>query len=475
MIKFVMDNSYTFVLADRGPEFSAVKEALKYQINDWRMIRHASLKKYPRSSYWKKFNGVNSFFIEKHKCFLTGLLGRATQFCKANGLAYEVIDKRKRPPEPSLIHPDILEGITLYDYQMDAIQGFIQASRGVAQLATGAGKTEVAIAITAALQVPTLFLTHRVDLMYQTAERFAARMPRLRDKIGIVGAGVWQPHFITMATAQTAQSMLKRHPDVLQDALQDVRLLIIDEAHRSGSDMFQGPAKLCTNAYYRLALTATPFMSGNSFYDMCLMGISGRVVAKVTNGELIDRGILARPFFKFFTIEGPDLNKLSGWGQIYESGIVLHEKRNLFIASQAKKLADMGKKILIIVSQVKHGKILRDLIASKGVKVTYQDGKNTTSERRKALAWLSKNSGVLIATNIFDEGIDVSAIDAIILAAGTKSAPALFQRTGRAIRKKEHDNYAIVIDFIDKQHTKLLEHSLKRYNLIKNEKGFTIL
>jgi superfamily II DNA or RNA helicase len=124
---------------------------------------------------------------------------------------------------------------------------------------------------------------------------------------------------------------------------------------------------------------------------------------------------------------------------------------------------------------VAHGKILTGLCAKKGVRVRYQDGQNSYREREKALKWLSKSGDAIIATNIFDEGVDCRQINAVILAAGTKSAPALFQRTGRAARKKETDNYAIIIDFIDNHHRKLAEHSKRRYNLIKREKGFAIL
>jgi superfamily II DNA or RNA helicase len=164
------------------------------------------------------------------------------------------------------------------------------------------------------------------------------------------------------------------------------------------------------------------------------------------------------------------------WRDIYEHGIIHNVRRNKIIAKQMKKLADMGRKILVIVQEVKHGKIIRELAQRESVRTLYVDGGNTYGEREKALKHLSSGKiDAIIATNIFDEGIDVKDISAVVLAAGTKSAPALFQRTGRAIRRKENENYAIVIDFIDQQHRKLYEHSMRRYNLIKHEKGFTIL
>jgi superfamily II DNA or RNA helicase len=110
------------------------------------------------------------------------------------------------------------------------------------------------------------------------------------------------------------------------------------------------------------------------------------------------------------------------------------------------------------------------------MRAKYLDGDNTQGEREKALKLLSRDKlDCVIATNIFDEGVDVEDIGAVILAGGTKSAPALYQRSGRAMRKKEESNVAIIIDFFDHHHPKLLEHSERRYELIKGQPGFTII
>jgi superfamily II DNA or RNA helicase len=369
----------------------------------------------------------------------------------------------------------MLAGITLYDFQIRTVKEVVKAGRGVVQLPTGAGKTEIAIAATKALSVPTLFLTHRVNLLYQTAKRYAQRNPEIKDKIGVIGDGNYSPNFITLATVQTIWSALKRYPSEIVPMLKQFQMLIIDEAHRSGAKQFYKPSMLCSNAYYRLGLTATPFMNGNKADDMYLMGTTGPVASKVSYSELIDRGILAKPFFKFFAINEPKLTGLRDWRDIYEQGIIYHNQRNAIVATQAAQLASKGKKILIIVNEVKHGQILTELCTRKGVKIKYQDGSHSYAQREKTLKWLASTGDAIIATNIFDEGIDCSQINAVILAAGTKSAPALFQRTGRATRRKETDNYAIIIDFIDNHHPKLAEHSKRRFNLVKREKGFNIL
>jgi superfamily II DNA or RNA helicase len=478
LVKLVVDNVFTSVVTSVQKEINIIDICLQYEVNNWKQIKANMKRKQPGNAYWRNWNGKKSFYERKHKAFLTGLLGKVVQHLRAYNIGYEIIDKRQAPSNGVRVHPDILHGITMngkYDYQLRAANEFISAGRGVVKLPTGAGKTEISIAVTRALNLPTLFLTHRVNLLYQTAKRFAVRCPPLEKRIGIIGDGNYQPNLITLATVQTLQSMMKKHPSEFVDLMGQFQFLIIDEAHRSGCDQFNRPALLAKNAYYRMALTATPFMKGNAQEDMLLMGITAPVVTTVTNFELIERGVLARPFFKFYEINGPDLRQFSKWADVYERGIVHNAERNLLIVKQMKNLASEGKKTLTIVLHKVHGRMLLDLAKSEGIRANYIDGSNAYNERDKALRWLEKSGDALIVTNIFDEGVDCNAIDSVILAAGTKSAPTLFQRAGRAVRKKEKDNYAIVIDFIDRQHPKLLEHSIRRYNLIKNEKGFTLL
>lgn len=175
-------------------------------------------------------------------------------------------------------------------------------------------------------------------------------------------------------------------------------------------------------------------------------------------------------------VDAPLNRRYTNWRDIYEFGIVKNVARNKLIIQQAIKLSEMNKKTLIIVQETIHGKIIEKVMTDMGLVTKYIDGSNSYAEREKALKMLAAGKlESIICTNIFDEGVDVEDISAVILAAGTKSAPALFQRTGRAVRKKEDENYAIIIDFIDKHHPKLLEHSIQRYELIKNERGFVIL
>lgn len=474
-VKLYIENVFTRVQAN-GKEKQAIYDCLAYKVANHEIIRRKT-----GNYHW---DGVKSFFDRRRNVFLTGFVPKVCQFLQRVGVAYEIIDTRKQPNNPRQVLN--LKDVTLRGYQDRCLEAYWNArlpnvvqpwGRGVLCAGTGAGKTLMSAAITQMLDVRTLFLTHRVNLLTQSAKRFKEYMPTMADKIGIIGGGMYEPRKFNFATVQTIASLLKRHPAIAKEILEEPELLIIDEAHRSGAKQFWEPACLATNAFYRLNLTATPFMKGNAQDDMYLMGLGGPIFERVTNYELIEGGYLARPLFRFLTVNQPNnISKLRAWRDIYEMGIVNNTHRNNLITKNATSFKEMGKKTLVIVSEVQHGEILLEQMKRGSMRVEFVAGKTAYSSRDRSLRKLAKGKlDTIICTNIFDEGIDVKEVDSVILGAGTKSAPALFQRTGRAVRKKEKDNYALILDFIDRQHPKLFQHSMRRYNLVKNEKGFTIL
>ena len=103
----------------------------------------------------------------------TGLLFIVTEYLKENNMPYKIIDDRKKPDTFFIMSIEehkhnILRGIELRDYQKEAIEQALCWERGVLELATGSGKTEIAIAITKLLGLKTLFIVHTQDLLRQT-------------------------------------------------------------------------------------------------------------------------------------------------------------------------------------------------------------------------------------------------------------------------------------------------------------------
>jgi superfamily II DNA or RNA helicase len=308
-------------------------------------------------------------------------------------------------------------------------------------------------------------------------KRFHNRLPEYRDKIGVIGGGEYYPNFLTFGTVQTLHNSLKKGDEEIKAILDKFEVVIVDEAHRMKASQFYEVVSACNNATFRIALTATPFMRDDHEENQQLRGGIGDVISKTTNKDLVDAGILAKPYVKFVKVEQPDnIRHLSNYREVYEKGISQNQHRNKIVVNQTKSLLKMRDKVLVIVTEIKHGEALKELFQKNDINTEFCSGSMSVSDRTKLLKKLETGKlNVLIASTIFDEGIDIKAIGGVVLAGGGKSVPALYQRIGRSMRKKKQDNYCVVIDFWDMTHRILNNHSKQRYKVVKEDEAFTIL
>ncbi len=150
---------------------------------------------------------------------------------------------------------------------------------------------------------------------------------------------------------------LKRR-ELVKRFLSSVSLLILEEAHESSGSNFYDIARLCINADYRGA-DGNPFMKASTEANMRLMAVAGRIEIKVTEKYLIERGILAKPYFVYHKIAyTPDeariraelaskhLNFRVGmstpYQKAYQLGIVYNIGRNEAVVRDALMYRDHG-------------------------------------------------------------------------------------------------------------------------------------
>lgn len=267
---------------------------------------------------------------------------------------------------------------------------------------------------------------------------------------------------------------LKRNA-TMKAALLEFEFVILEEAHESSGNNYFDILKHCKNAHYRLSLTATPFMKDSEEANMRLMASSGHVALKVSEEMLIERGILAKPYFKYAkTIKSDKLYKSTPWQKAYEVGIVESETRNKHIVAETMRAARYGLPTMVLVQHTKHGERLNALMQANGLRTIYIQGEDNQAERKYALNLLkNREIDALIGTNILDVGVDVPAVGLIVLAGGGKAEVALRQRIGRGLRaKKSGPNIAFVLDFADDYNNHLKMHYLTRRGIVESTPGF---
>jgi len=428
------------------------------------------------------------------EAFLTGLLPTVVEAIERHKIMFTLSDCRTITTP--ILRPS---WVNLRPYQQEAVNKVITNMsfgtwwpRGVIQVATGGGKTEMAADLIAMTNVPTIFLVHRKDLQIQAIERFKKYHLNAGELENIGNQNVtvttiqslmsWNMDFAKHYTnsegedierddewlAAKALKQNSRSQDV-KAALLDIQQVFIDEAHLVASNvdrmgLFGAALQSMPNAYMRWGLTATPFMR-EQLHDWMLEGGTGQALVKITNRELIDAGYLTECVVDMFlTGKQPDVPKT--WPECYDFGVVTNRIRNDKIV---KCFNTYPGPTLILVSKLAHGELL-----AKKLSIPFLSGQSTAQERKNAIdAMKAGLEPGVVASTIWDEGIDIANIKTVILAGGGKSDIKNLQRLGRGLRLSAGKSQLQLVDFIDQSPAILARHSQLRKKLWTDQ-GFKI-
>ena len=413
------------------------------------------------------WDGQFHFLKIPSKRFPTGLLFVVTETCDAMGLPYEIVDMRTKPggaiKDTGLAN--LLNGITLRDYQEEAAVTALALERGCLEMATGSGKTEVAAAIIKLLGLRTLFLVHTKDLLRQTKERFENR---LGCSVGKFGEGQHDlDEKITVATVQSVSAFLKRDDKAAKDWLKSFQVMFLDECHHQSASTWYRVGLLCTGAYYRFGLSGT-IMRRDILSNMKMLAIFGEPIYRLPASELIERGYLAG--IVVHMVKNPEVVTGRRWQDVYDQGIVHSDLRNQLILDLVKKEYWDGSRIMILIRNIAHGELFEKKLNDMNIPAVFLHGSTASDVREgQKKAFDAEGDFVLIASVIFQEGVDIPNTNVIIVAAGGKSEVAAIQRIGRGLRKKEDASPLVVYDFLDSSKW-LKTHSSRRVAVYRKEK-----
>ncbi|WZK93592.1 ATP-dependent RNA helicase [Bacillus phage BvP] len=264
----------------------------------------------------------------------------------------------------------------------------------------------------------------------------------------------------------------KRYKDTI-DFLDSIKVMIADEVHHSKADTWFSSLSLCGNAVYRVGLTGTVDKKDKMGWQR-LQAIFAQVVVKVSNEFLIEKGISSKPTIRLLPVVEPrNIELVNTYLEAYKLGIVENETRNKMIVDlvQSYKKRRPGG-VLISVKEIEHGNKIQEMLSARGLESAFIHGGSESDHRAGQLEKFSKGeTGILIASTIIDEGVDMKSIGCMVLAAGGKSMRQQLQRIGRGLRLNGIDgNSVMVFDFYDQTNKYLRSHSNERLKIFKEEK-----
>lgn len=450
---------------------------LSYQVQGYQFIN-------TRSNWDGRYR-----LLDSRNNFPIGLLPRVKKILSKRGIPYSVKDNRPELEYKDNMILDPESGFEARDYQLELIESAWQNKSGIVKAATGAGKSFCIASIAAKFGVKTVIYVIGIELLYQMKDTIEKAFPHL--DVGIVGDGNCDIRDITICTIWSAASAFnqkiklidndttndssrknkKMNKLAVKNMVRSAEMIIIDECQYSGSKTVQFLHKESKSARHRFLFSGTPWRDTGD--DILIEAVGGPKFFDISATRLIEEGWLVRPEIHFVNI--PVLKNVGKkYHDVYNNYIVENSKRNKKIVDISKKLSSDNRKVLILVTKVSHGKALQEMLENAGLRVSSLDGTNKTSERLRAIKDMKLGFlDVLVASKIFDQGIDIPELDALILAGSGKSSARALQRVGRVIRKRKGKKNAIVVDFLDNCKY-LREHSKARKRIYSSEPGFKI-
>jgi hypothetical protein len=205
-----------------------------------------------------------------------------------------------------------------------------------------------------------------------------------------------------------------------------------------------------------VGLTATPERADG--FDV-RERFGGRFAFEMRLWDALDQQLLA-PFHYFGVSDGTDLRHL-GWERggyrtrdletVYDGNDARTSK---VLQALADTLADPRRmRALGFCVSVRHAQYMAQRFSAAGLPAAAMSADTEERDREAMLGRLARGElRVVFAVDVLSEGVDLPAVDTILLLRPTESATVFLQQLGRGLRLHPSKSVCTVLDFIGQQH-----------------------
>ena len=342
----------------------------------------------------------------------------------------------------------------LRDYQEIASTRFREAlldtGRAQVVLATGLGKTVVMAELVADLyrdglieNCRALVLAHTRELVDQLHKAFWYQLPSWVPTHQFSEGE--RPEYwegITFATIQSVVSQL--------DELPSFGLILVDEAHHVGADMFRRAIDTL-NPPMLGGVTATPWRGDGFDIDE----IIGQPLVKIGIADGLQQGFLSEADYRL-------LADNLDWKFVQQASTHKYSlsqlNRRLIIPTRDEQAArlirqafdkERRRAAILFSPTVTHAKSMAAMLRRYELRAEPIYGDMPPRERDKLMSrFRSGHLDVLTSVDLFNEGVDVPDVDLIVFMRATHSRRIFVQQLGRGLRVSPGKENLIVLDFV---------------------------
>jgi len=359
------------------------------------------------------------------------------------------------------------------DYQLDAFVDAVRYRRGLFVSPTASGKSFIIYMIMrwhlkrTLIIVPTTSLVHQ---MYSDFEDYGFKSEKYCHKI-YSGQDKVTKKPVVITTWQSIYKQPKKW-------FEKFDVVIGDEAHLFKAKSLTSIMTKLVNTEFRYGFTGT--LDGTQTHKLVLEGLFGPVNKVTTTKELMKSGTVADMKIKIINLTYDDFEKKIVSKLKYQEEmdfLVAHAKRNNFIKNLSLSLE--GNTLLLFQYVDKHGVLLYNDIKKTDTErqVFFIHGGVKGEEREEIRHIVENESNAIIVASYgtFSTGVNIKNLHNVIFASPSKSKIRNLQSIGRALRKSDTKDSAVLYDISDDLMWKskvnyTMKHLFERIKIYDEEK-----
>jgi len=345
----------------------------------------------------------------------------------------------------SSVEYNVRSPITPRPAQQEALAALQEAmeedyKKAMVVMATGLGKTYLAAFFAEQFQ-RVLFIAHREEILIQAKQSFEKVISN--RSFGLYyGKEKYKRADILFGSVHTMG--MKHHYDKFPPNHFD--LIIIDEFHHAAANSYQRILDYFEPSFL-LGITATPDrMDGKDVFAIC----DGNVAYQRHFIDAIEQNCLS-PFKYYGVYDEIDYSKITWLGTKYAKEELIEAQLK---EQTAQKILESWQKYkqtrtLVFCSSIEQAKFLSNYFNQQGYQTIDLHSKQVGISRSDAIQKLEAGQlDAIFTVDLFNEGVDIPAVDTLLFVRPTESLTVFTQQVGRGLRLTDGKEHCVIIDLI---------------------------
>lgn len=429
---FENEDHYKIIIGSSNLTQSALKSNIEWNVKvvskEGAPFIQDVLKQY--DNLWNMSSELDDEVLQRYMLFLNEI--------KRTEVRREKVFENLKPIKPNKMQKRAMENL-------ERLRAYGE-NKALVIAATGTGKTYMsAFDVMECNPKRMLFIVHREEILKKAKETFDKLLKGKNLKTGLFTGN--SKDYDADYMFATIQTMNRYYEEFEQNHFD---YIIVDEAHHGASESYLRVLNHF-NPSFTLGMTATPERCDSlSVFEL----FDNNVALEVRLHEALEEDLVI-PFHYFGVtdIDGVELEDVNLDDKSELAQRLMIHRRVDFIIEKMNFYGHDGdfRKALGFCVNIDHAMYMAEEFNKRGIKSIALSGEDSIAKRDEYIKKLESDKDdlqVIFTVDIFNEGVDIPAINTVLMLRPTNSPIIFIQQLGRGLRKSGSKEFLTVLDFI---------------------------